>query len=121
MVKHLFFEDFTLQFTSEGSELMGWKTLYATGRSGFASRLVDALDASGENFLPGSSGENDVYMFWVTEHFSLSKLKIALGSKRIFKYRLRFFNDVSTFTLFTEKNRKKNFTPDQEQAFREFN
>lgn len=100
---------------------MGWETLYVTGRSGFTSELVDGLNKSGEDFLTGSYDENGVYLFWVTEHFALAKLKAVLGCKMIFRYRLRFFSDIGTFTLFTQKNRNNNLTAEQEQTFRDFN
>ena len=99
---------------------MRWETLYVTGRSGFTSELVDGLNNSGEDFLTGSYDENGVYLFWVTEHFALKKLKIVLGYKMIFRYRLRFFSDIDTFTLFTQKNYSNNLTPEQEQTFRDF-
>lgn len=97
-----------------------WNTLYVTGRSGFTAVLTDALIMSGEDFLTGSYDADGVYLFWVANGFSLNKLKASLGPGIIFKYRLRFFDNIDTFSMFSKRNYYDNrLTPEQEQMFRD--
>jgi hypothetical protein len=98
---------------------MAWKTLYVTGRSGFDLELIHRLKRSGEDFLTGSFNTDGTYLFWITDNFVLRKLKKIIGGKTIFKYRMRFFLGIDAFVSF--RNREKpghNFTPDQEESFR---
>lgn len=99
---------------------MAWKTLYATGRSGFDLELVNRLKRSGEDFLTGSFNAEGTYLFWITDNFALRNFKKILGGKMIFKYRMRFFLGADAFVSYKD-NRKTNhkFTPDQEQMFRD--
>ena len=98
---------------------MAWNTLYVTGRSGFTAELIEALNFSREEFLTGSYDINGVYLFWVTEKFSIDNLKLILGGHAIFKYRIRFFDDIETYTLSSGKNYSNGLTPEQEQMFRD--
>lgn len=109
---------FTLYYSKR--QFMAWNTLYVTGRSGFTRELIDALVYSGEDFLTGSFDADDVYLFWVRKDFSLSRLKTSLGGRLIFKYRMRFFENIDTYTMFSGKNYYDNrLTPEQEQMFRD--
>ncbi|HEY0653316.1 MAG TPA: hypothetical protein VGD65_09315 [Chryseosolibacter sp.] len=97
-----------------------WNTLYVAGRSGFTAVLINALMVSGEDFLTGSFDADGVYLFWVPENFSLPKLKATLGPGIVFKYRLRFFDNIDSFTMFSKKNYYNNkLTAAQEQMFRD--
>jgi len=71
---------------------MAWSTLYIAGRKDFQSEVSEKLRDSDISYLPGSSGESSLIMIWVDETLPLRDLKIAIGSKTVFKYRLRFFS-----------------------------
>jgi len=48
-------------------------------------------------------------MFWIEDASKLRSLKIAIGSKLIFKYRLQFFTDLD-FHLKAEKRQSAEFS-----------
>ena len=48
-------------------------------------------------------------MFWIEDISKLRSLKIAIGSKLIFKYRLHFFTDLD-FHLKAEKSQLTEFS-----------
>ncbi len=69
---------------------MAWSTLYISGKKDFKEEVLENLKHSDVYYLPGSSGENNLIMIWVEEELPLRDLKIAIGSKTVFKYRLQF-------------------------------
>jgi len=76
---------------------MGWVTVYARGKSGFQVEVLHNLRAAGFRFLPGFANERGLALFWIQEKADLRSFKKAIGSKTIFKYRLRFFPSVEEF------------------------
>lgn len=95
---------------------MIWSTVYIKGREGFEREVIHQLEKSGFSFLPGTE-EQGLSLFWVDNLAKLREFKMAIGSKTIFKYRLRFFLSLeeaeqksysrSSFTLDEEKKVKK--------------
>lgn len=77
---------------------MGWVTVYIKGRKGFQDGVVSKL--KGAWLLGSSQPDSDLVMFWVPEATNLRTLKVAIGSKLIFKHRLRFFTDLDTHVKF---------------------
>lgn len=79
----------------EAKEYMGWTTIYIQGKSGCATEVLRHLEQSDVHFMPGSvSGEKNVALYWVDDKTGLRDFKKAIGSKTIFKYRLRFFTSL---------------------------
>ena len=76
---------------------MGWTTIYINGRPGGEAEILNNLTHSGINFMPGYANEKGLILFWVDESESLRSFKKAIGSKIIFKYRLRFFTTIEAF------------------------
>mgnify|MGYP003546661900 CR=1 FL=1 len=76
---------------------MGWTTIYINGRPGGEAEILNSLTHSGINFMPGYANEKGLILFWVDESESLRSFKKAIGSKIIFKYRLRFFTTIEAF------------------------
>ena len=76
---------------------MGWTTLYINGRPGAEAEILNSLAHSGIKFMPGYANEKGLILFWVDESESIRSLKKAIGSKIIFKYRLRFFTSIEAF------------------------
>ena len=71
---------------------MVWVTVYIRGRKNFQREVLAKLEQS---WLAGSHGaNNDLLMFWIEDTLRLRSLKIAIGCKLIFKYRLHFFTDL---------------------------
>jgi len=79
---------------------MGWITIYIKGKSGFEPEVLSTLNSSGFPFMPGSSYEQGMMLYWIPEQKALRAFKKAIGSKIVFKYRLRFFTDVEEFVEF---------------------
>jgi hypothetical protein len=99
---------------------MAWRTLYVAGREGFNHVLTEGLHESGEDYLTGSFNSDGTYLFWVTDTFDLDNLKSTIGSRKLFKFRIRFFTDIDMFKWFmTRSARSHRFTAAQEQMFRD--
>lgn len=70
---------------------MNWVTIYIAGKAGFERAVNEQLEKSSLRFMPGTLGEDrGVSLFWLPEETSLRELKKAIGSKVVFKYRLKF-------------------------------
>ena len=86
---------------------MSWVTVYIKGRKNFQKEVLLKLERT---WLQGSyEANNDLLMFWIEDASKLRSLKIAIGSKLIFKYRLHFFTDLD-FHLKAEKRQSTEFS-----------
>ncbi|HMG92366.1 MAG TPA: hypothetical protein VK589_20050 [Chryseolinea sp.] len=86
---------------------MSWVTVYMRGREGFRREVLAKLERT---WLSGShEANNGLLMFWIEDIARLRSLKIAIGSKLIFKYRLHFFTDLD-FHLKAEKRETTEFS-----------
>ncbi len=77
---------------------MNWTTLYITGKSDFREDVLRKLESSKLQFMPGylERTEADKFhdLYWISDVHSLRDIKEAIGSKVIWKYRLRFFREL---------------------------
>lgn len=84
-----------------------WIPVYVTGRDGFTEKLVEALSMSKLPFMPGyyhdSAARTAHTLIWIDEQTSLDKYKEAIGSRTIWKYRIRFFRILHEFSEFACK------------------
>ena len=79
---------------------MNWTTLYITGKADFRDDVHRKLEASPLDFMPGyieSTGNGVHDLVWVSEKAALREIKEAIGSKLIWKYRLRFYANLEEF------------------------
>ena len=98
--------------------MVKWVGMYVTGRLGFDQKMERYLKRHDISFMTGSFSATSTYLFWIPDDFDLDSLKRKIGSRRIFKHRLRFFLDVNSFVMSRDKNEKKhNFNSGQEQMF----
>jgi len=98
---------------------MSWNTIYITGKSGFKEEVSKSLEDS-DSVMPGSTGnDHDVSLFWIDDTLPLRDLKKEIGSKIVFKYRLRFFSSLEELQRQQEKN--TSLTPREEAMIREMN
>lgn len=99
---------------------MNWITIYITGKSGFHEEVRHALEGSRLNVMPGSTGnEQDVDLFWMGENVTLKELKKAIGSKVVFKYRLKFYYNLEE--ILKENQKPEVFTEDEHNRIRQMN
>ena len=76
---------------------MSWVTVYLRGRKSFQQEVLAKLEQSWleQSWLAEShEANNDLLIFWIEHTSRLRSLKLAIGSKLIFKYRLHFFTDL---------------------------
>lgn len=98
---------------------MGWITVFIQGKSGCTEDVLKNLEHSGVKFMPGSvSGEKNTALFWVDEKLSMRDFKRAVGSKTVFKYRLRFFTSLEKAHAFSDPDLTK-LTPHEESLLKE--
>jgi hypothetical protein len=72
---------------------MAWVNVYIGGKPGFRQAVVAKL---GNSWLPGSTGlRNELLMYWLPDAGRLKALKVAIGSKLVFKYRLEFITNLN--------------------------
>ena len=80
---------------------MNWKTIYITGRPKFQAEVRRRLSHSNLSFMPGyvdnttATVTNDLY--WLNKHTELREMKEAIGSKTVWKYRLKFYANLEGF------------------------
>ena len=97
---------------------MGWITVYITGRSDFREEVLKKLDGSDINFMPGNIGaasDMDTHdLYWLDERVDIRKFRQAIGSKLIWKYRLRFFTSLEAFIESQKNIRKEREVPEED-------
>jgi hypothetical protein len=98
---------------------MGWVTLYITGKGDFREEVREQVEKSDLDIMPGYTGmvsPEEVHdLYWVDEKTDLRTFKEAVGSKLIWKYRLRFFPSFEAFieAQNKEKDKKPELTPEE--------
>ncbi|MBT1701777.1 hypothetical protein [Chryseosolibacter indicus] len=81
---------------------MGWTTLYITGKSDFREEVREKIVDSNLKVMPGYTGTvytvGEVHdLYWVDEKIALREFKEAIGSKLVWKYRLKFYPSLEAF------------------------
>jgi hypothetical protein len=80
---------------------MNWTTIYITGRPDFQTEVRKKIEHSDLNFMPGyvdnttAAVTHDLY--WVNDQTELREIKEAVGSKLVWKYRLKFYASLEDF------------------------
>lgn len=97
---------------------MGWITIYITGKDDFREDVREKLDSAALRVMPGYLGGSPVEafadMYWVDEKTRLRELKEVIGSKLIWKYRLRFYGSLEAFIESQNpKSKATEFTPEE--------
>ncbi len=94
---------------------MGWKTIYIHGKSGCGPEILRHMKQSDIIHMPGTvEGEENIGLYWVDEKTSMRDFKKAIGSKTIFKYRLRFFSSLEKLNEYYNGRPNELFTPQEE-------
>lgn len=76
---------------------MGWTTVYIKGKSGFEGEVLDRLNGSDFPFMPGTSYEKGLMLCWIPDTKTIRSFKQVIGSRIVFRYRLRFYSNVEDF------------------------
>ena len=80
---------------------MSWTTIYITGRPEFQRKVRKKLKHSNLDFMPGyvdntmATVTRDLY--WLNDQTELREMKEAIGSKLVWKYRLKFYASLEAF------------------------
>ena len=96
-------------------EFMNWITIYISGKPGFEKEVSENLEGSDFAFMPGSLEDNGLALYWINERADIRDFKKAIGSKTVFKYRLRFYSSVEEFVE-SQNNVKFSLFTKEEQA-----
>ncbi len=94
---------------------MNWKTIYIVGKEGFGDEVMKNLSRSGLEFMAGYDSDQSTEaheLIWVPEQMTLRELKLAIGAKNVFKYRLGFFESLEQFI---ERLNNEEFTEDEKK------
>lgn len=101
---------------------MDWITIYITGKEGFKEEVARRLDHSRVPYMPGylgnTAGATDYDMYWLDKDVTLRSLKLAVGAKAIWKYRIRFYLSLEEFITSQEKE-ADSFTAHDMELIRE--
>ena len=97
---------------------MQWVTIYITGKGDFREDVSKKLESSDLRYMPGyNGGSGDVEsfsdMYWVDERINFREFKEAIGSKLIWKYRLRFYTSLEAFIESQNKTQKADFSAEE--------
>lgn len=80
--------------------MTNWATVYIIGRGDFREEVLRRIENSSLDAMPGYTelplGTAFYDFYWVSEAVSLRELKATIGSKLIWKYRLRFYSNLQT-------------------------
>ncbi len=80
---------------------MNWTTVYITGRPEFQTEVRKKLGHTNLDFMQGyidNSTTNVTHdLYWLNDQTDLREMKEAVGSKLIWKYRLKFYADLEAF------------------------
>lgn len=80
---------------------MNWTIVYITGRRDFQEEVRKKLEHSDLKFMPGyvdnSSAAVNHDLYWLSDQTEVREMKEAIGSKLVWKYRLRFHTNLETF------------------------
>lgn len=64
--------------------------------------------------MPGTiEGEANIGLYWVDEKTTIRAFKEAIGSKTIFKYRLRFFSSLEMLNEFYDEKPNESLSPQE--------
>lgn len=96
---------------------MNWTTIYITGRPAFQTEVRKKLEQSNLDVMPGyidNSTTNITHdLYWLNDQTTLRDMKEAIGSKLVWKYRLKFYADLEAFLNSQEQAAKTaEFTQD---------
>jgi hypothetical protein len=95
---------------------MNWRTIYITGRPDFQEEVRKKLEHSKLAFMPGyiDNTTTDVNhdLYWLDDKTELREMKAAVGSKLVWKYRLKFYASLEAFLQSQEQTAK---TPELSQ------
>ena len=89
---------------------MNWTTIYITGRPEFQAEVRKKLEHSNLDFMPGyvdnttATVTHDLY--WLNGQTELRVMKEAVGSKLIWKYRLKFYASLEAFLQLQDNTAK---------------
>jgi hypothetical protein len=89
---------------------MNWTTIYITGRPEFQADVRKKLEHSNLDFMPGyidnTMGTVTHDLYWLNDQTELREIKEAIGSKLVWKYRLRFYSSLEVFLQSQHKTLK---------------
>jgi hypothetical protein len=95
---------------------MNWNTVYITGRSDFRKEVRKKLEPSNLNFMPGyidNSATRHMHdLYWLDEKTEIHSFKEAIGSKLVWKYRLRFFTNLEEFLQSKNSGKQLELSPE---------
>jgi hypothetical protein len=80
------------ELEEEAVKTMNWIPLYIVGNEGFCVEVRKKISQSDIELMPGYTGAMaDGYdLYWMDENTNIRSVKEAIGSKLVWKYRLRF-------------------------------
>lgn len=101
---------------------MGWIQIYIHGNSGCGPDILRQMQHSDLTFMPGTiEGEENIGLYWVDENTTIRAFKEAIGSKTIFKHRLRFFSSLEKLNEFYDEKPGESFTAQEKDMIRAMN
>jgi hypothetical protein len=100
---------------------MNWTTLYISGKQNFEQEVADRLASSDFKYMKGSLENTGLALYWVDETAPLRAFKEAIGSKVIFKYRLRFYSSVEEFVESQNNGLTNRFTKEEQALINRMN
>src|SRR5690606_26106499 len=98
-----------------------WITIYITGKTDFREVVREKLENSPLAIMPGNIGGTGgdgpfADMYWVDESVHLRTIKEAIGSKLVWRYRLRFYGSLESFIESQNPTSKTSDFTDEEKA-----
>lgn len=102
---------------------MSWVTLYISGKTDFRQDVRRKLEDSSIPHMPGYietyPGQEPADLFWLDGTISVQKVKEQIGSKMIWKHRLRFYTSLEEFMASRQAPAEAGFTTREREMITE--
>lgn len=102
---------------------MSWVAIYISGKSDFRQEVRRKLEYSSIPHMPGYmetyTGQDPADLYWLDGTVSLRKVKEQIGSKLIWKHRLRFYSSLEDFMASHQSIPDQGFTTREREMITE--
>lgn len=102
---------------------MSWITVYISGKTDFRQEVRRKLETSSIPHMPGymetSPGQDPADLYWLDGTVTMKQLKARIGSKLIWKHRLRFYTSLEDFMASQQAPADTGFTAREREMITE--
>lgn len=88
-----------------------------TYKKSIKKSLSNSNFIEGDHYIEGNANSNEFILYWITSRITLREFKKQIGANIIWKYRLKFYENIDELN---PKNEKNGFNKDEEDLIFKF-